>query len=91
MRIAGALSGRFGIADQVHARLGGRAPSLAPVAGDAAGNDVLPVLPAAVRDRHDVIERQLRRREHLTAVLTRVVVSRVDVGARERNVINRCV
>ncbi len=45
--------------DQVHAGLLGRASALPPVAADAARDDVLPVLAAALRDRHDVVEREL--------------------------------
>ena len=44
----------------VHARLGRRAAALLPVAAHAAGDDVLPVLAAAVRHRHHVVEGQLR-------------------------------
>ena len=87
MRMAGAESGRRGGLQQSHARLGRRAAALPPVAADAAGDDVLPVLAAAVRHRDHVVEGQLRGREHLVAVLTRVVVARVDVRPRERHVI----
>ena len=87
MRMAGAVSGRFGIRMQVHAGLSGRAPALAAVAGHAAGDDVLPILSAALGDRHHMIEGQLRGREVVAAVLARVVVARVDIGARERHVV----
>src|SRR3954469_840545 len=62
-------------------------PALRAVAGDAAGDDVLPVLPAALGDRHDVIEGQLARWKGFAAILAAVVVARVDVRARERHVI----
>src|SRR5262245_1067686 len=65
--------------DQVHAGFTRGAPSLLSIAPDAAGDDVLPVLPAAVRHGYDVIERQIGGREGLAAVLTRVLVASVDV------------
>ena len=71
-------------AHQAHARLFGRASALAAVARHAARDDVLPVLAAALRHRHDVIERELLCGEDVSAVLACVFVSRVDVGARER-------
>jgi hypothetical protein len=83
MRMAGALSGRFGWPNQTHAGLIGRTATLAAVAADAAGDDVLPVLPAALGDRNDVIESQLRRGQSVTAVLARMIVACVDVGARK--------
>ena len=75
-------------ADEVHTGFGGRPPAFLAVARDAAGDDVLPILPAALGDRHHMIERQLRGRKHLSAVLTGMVVTRVDVGAGERDVID---
>ena len=63
MRMAGADSGRFGTPHQVHAGFGRRSPALPAVARDAARDDVFPVLPAALGDRHHVIEGQLARRE----------------------------
>src|SRR6266699_1148215 len=48
---------------QAHAGLGGRTAPFLPVTRHAARDDVLPVLAAAVRDGHDVIERQLRGRQ----------------------------
>ena len=59
IRSAGRPLGATRVANQVHAGLLGRAPALAPVARDAAGDDVLPVLASALRDRHDVVERQV--------------------------------
>src|SRR5580765_6186980 len=57
---------------QVHTGFGRRAAPLLPIAADTAGNDVLPVFAAALGDRHDMIEGQVRRGEHLTAVLAGV-------------------
>src|SRR4029079_9123555 len=53
----------------------------------ATGDDVFPVLTAALGDRHDMIERQITRGKTVAAILAAVVVARVDVGARERDVI----
>src|SRR4051812_13093221 len=64
-----------------------RAAALLAVARDAAGDDVVPVLAAALRHRNHVVERQLGCREAVVAVLARVVVARVDVRARERDVV----
>src|SRR5829696_2327911 len=72
---------------QVHPGLGRRASALAPVAGDAAGDDVLPVLAAALGDRQHMVERQITRGELVAAVLALVLVAGVDVGPRERDVI----
>src|SRR5262249_53543872 len=60
---------------------------LPAVARDAARDDVLPVLPAALGDRHHMIERQVARREPVAAVLTPVIVARVDIRARKRYII----
>src|SRR5688572_25968259 len=42
---------------QAHAGFGGREATLLSVTTDAAGHDVLPVLAAALGDRHDMVER----------------------------------
>src|SRR5688500_13667336 len=81
------LLGAFRRTDQRHAGLRRRAPALAPVARDAAADDVLPVLAAALGDRHHVIEGELRAGERLSAVLAAVMIAGVDVRARERYVI----
>src|SRR4030095_515934 len=51
------------------------------------GDDVLPVLAAALRDRHDMVERQLRGRKLVRTVLAGVIVPGVDVIAGKRDVI----
>src|SRR5690606_18953045 len=81
------LLGTLRRANERHARLLRRASALLPVAGDTATDDVLPVLAATLCDRHDVVERQLAARERFAAVLTAVIVSGVDVGAREGHVV----
>src|SRR3954469_8026130 len=77
----GRLVGTLRDANEMQAGLLGSASALAAVAGDAAGNDVLPVLSAALGDRHHMIEGQLRARQLLPAVLAGVLVAGVDVGA----------
>src|SRR5262245_11525097 len=72
---------------QLHARLTRSASTLEPIAPYAAGDDVLPILAATVRDRHHVVEGQFGRREHLAAILTGVMVARIDVGPGERHVV----
>src|SRR4029453_8330329 len=84
----GSLVGTLGNPNEMHAGLLRRPATLLPVAGNAAGNDVFPILSAALGDRHDMIEGQLRCRKYLPAVLAGVVVPRVDVGPGERHVIN---
>src|SRR5258708_25580502 len=75
-------------ADEVHAGLLRGAAALAAVAGDAAGNDVLPIFSAALGDRHHMIEGEIGAGERLRAVLARVLVPRVDVRAREGDVVD---
>src|SRR5262249_8598053 len=84
----GRLVRTFRSANEMHAGLRGSAAALAAVAGDAAGNDVLPIFSAALGDRHDMIEGQLGAQELRRAILTRVLVARVDVRARERHVVD---
>src|SRR5262245_20131780 len=66
---------------ELHTRLMRRAPPLLPIAGHAARDDVLPVLPAAFRHGHHVIECQIRGGEYVVAVLAGVIVTGVDVRA----------
>src|SRR5258708_23627205 len=75
-------------ADEMHAGLLRGAAALAAVAGDAAGNDVLPIFSATLGDRHDMIEGEIGAGERLGAVLTRVLVARVDVRAGEGDVVD---
>src|SRR5258708_29308747 len=70
---------------QMHAGFTRRAPTFLAIARHAGRDDVLPVLAATLRDRHDVVERQLARRKLVAAVLALVVVPRVDVAPRERH------
>src|SRR5262249_14162601 len=79
--------GPLGWTQQMHTGLGWRTPALASIALDAAGHDVFPVFPAALSDRHDMVEGELARREGIATVLAAVIVAGVDVRARERHVI----
>src|SRR5438045_2402785 len=71
----------------MHPRLARRTPTLLAIAGHATGDDVLPVLPAALRDRQHMIERQFVRGKPLAAILAAVIVTGVDVRAREGYVV----
>ena len=79
--------GAPGLANDSHTSLGGSSAALPPIAADARGDNVLPVLAATLRYRHDVIERQLRHGKTIPAVLTLVVVACIDVGAREGDIV----
>src|SRR5262249_27524955 len=72
---------------QMHAGFGRRAPTFLAIARHAAGDDVLPLLPAAVRDRHHAIEGELARRIAVAAVLAAMIVARVNIRARKWNVV----
>src|SRR5258708_20780728 len=71
----------------MHAGFSRRAPPFLAIARHAAADDVLPVLPAALGDRHDMIERQFARGESIAAILAAMIVARVDVRARKRHVV----
>src|SRR5579864_6714060 len=68
----GRLVGTARTPNQAHPGLLGCPTTLAAVAIDAARDDVLPVLASGLRHRHDVVERQVRRQERLSAVLAGV-------------------
>ena len=71
----------------MHPRFGRRAAAFAPVAGDTARYDVLPVLAAALGDREHMVEGQFVGRKAVAAVLALVIVARVDVRARKRDIV----
>ena len=73
---------------QAHPGLLGRTSALPPVARHAAGDDVLPVLATALRNRNDVVEGEVGGGERVTAVLAPMPVARVDVRAREGHVVD---
>src|SRR5690606_39661668 len=67
----------------------GRASALLPVARDTRGDDVLPGLASALRDRNHVVEREVLRMVARPAILAGIPVARVDVRPRERHVVDR--
>src|SRR4029453_7198657 len=82
--------GRFGPlreAAKMHPGFGRGSPSLFPVASHATRNNILPVLPAALGDRHDMIERQLVGGKLVTTVLTLVIVAGVNIRPRKWHVV----
>ena len=66
--------------------LRGLSPFL-PVALDAAGDDVLPVLAPSLGCRGDVIERQLRGRESIPAILALIAIAKINVRSGERDLV----
>src|SRR4029078_2570045 len=75
--------------DELHAALVKELVPLPHVAREACAHDVVPGRLSAARDRNDVIERQLGRRELLPAVLAAIVVAEIDVTARELHFLAR--
>src|SRR5690242_12987533 len=71
------------LSDQVHTGFFRRAAALFMIAAEARGDNIVPALLSAHRDRNNVIEREIFGWKFLTAVLTRVIVARIDVGARK--------
>ena len=77
---AGSQCGSVGRRIRRHTGFFRRSAAFLVIAPEAGSDDIVPSLLSARGDRHDVIERQVLRREFLSAVLTRVIVARVDVG-----------
>jgi hypothetical protein len=75
--------GLFGAADQGHACLCRRAPSLLVVTLKATGNDIFPGLGAAGDDWDDVIECEVFRGAFLAAVLACVMVASINICPAE--------
>ena len=75
------------LTNQVHAGLFGRTAAFPMIAPEAGGNDVIPTLLATERNRHDVVERQILGRKFFAAVLTRVIIARIDVRTRKLHTI----
>src|SRR5260370_18104781 len=73
-------------AEEADADLVGGEVALPAVAGDATGDNVVPSLVAAPRNRDHVVEGELPGREAMAAILAAVVVASVDVGATEGDV-----
>lgn len=68
---------------QSHARAFRRAVAFSIVAGTAASHQVLPRGVSAPRAWRNVIQRQILRREHASAVLTGIMIAKQDVFSRE--------
>src|SRR6266487_4581711 len=71
--------GTSGHPQEPHAGFSRRTPPFPAITRNAAGDDVLPVFPAALGDRQHVVERQLVRGEPVPAVLTGMIVARVNI------------
>ena len=71
------------LADQVHTGIVRRAAAFPVIAAEARGDDIVPALLPAHRYWNDVIERQVFGWKLLPAVLTRVIITRIDVRARK--------
>src|SRR5881396_1317087 len=66
-------------ADQMHARLGGRAVGLARIATDTGANDVLPRRRPSSVSRNHVVQVEIVPVKHFTAILASVPISLEDV------------
>ena len=75
------------LSNQAHSGLFRRAAALLMIAAETGRNDIIPTLLSTERNRHDVIEGKVLGRKLLPAVLTRIIVTRVNVGARELHTI----
>lgn len=73
------------LSDQVHTGIFRRAAALLMIAAEARGDNIVPAFLSAHRDWNNVIEREILGWIFLTAVLTGVIVTRIDVGARKLN------
>jgi len=74
-------------ADEPHACVFRRAAAFLMIAAEARSDNIVPALLAAHRDWNDVIEREILGGKFLAAVLARVIVARIDVGARKLNAV----
>src|SRR6185436_383931 len=81
--------GALGVADEADVGLAEELVALAHVARQAGADDVLPGRLAAARDRDDMVERELRRRELAAAVLAAVLVAQIDIAPRELHLLPR--
>ena len=71
------------LADQVHTGVVRRAAAFPVIAAEARSDNIVPAFLSTHRYWNDVIERQVFGWKLLPAVLTRVIVTRVDVRARK--------
>src|ERR1043165_6945756 len=75
--------------DELHSRLLGRAAALLGVAPEAGADEVFPRFAAAEGARQDVVDREVRGREVLAAVLALVAVAGEEVAAVELHGLGR--
>ena len=87
MRIAGADCGRRGTRSRCMPASAGVRPPFLRLHGDAAGDDIFPILAAALGDRHHMIEGEIAGGEFFAAVLAKMLVTCVNIGARKRHVV----
>ena len=71
------------LADEVHTGIVRRAAAFPVITAEARGDDIVPAFLSAHRYWNDVIERQVFGWKLLPAVLTRVIITRIDVRARK--------
>src|SRR5438128_442410 len=69
---------------QMHARLFRCAVAFAMITALATGDEIVPRRLATARTRDHVVQRQLRRRELLPAILATGVITQQNVLARQR-------
>src|SRR6185369_1428221 len=67
-------------ANESHAGFFRRASALPVIASEARGNDIVPALLSSECDRDDMVECQILGRKLFAAILTRVVISRINIG-----------
>ena len=76
-----------GLPDQAHAGFFRRAAALLVIAAETGGDNVVPAFLPAAGNGHDMVERQIFGRKLLSAVLTRIVVPRVNVRPRKLHLV----
>src|SRR5215831_3494645 len=69
--------------NELHAGFFRSTSAFSVVAAEASGDNIVPPLLATQCDGYDVIKCQVFRRKFLTAVLTRVIVSSIDICPRK--------
>src|SRR5215471_1248884 len=73
---------RFGrLPNQAHSCFIRCAATLAVIAAEAGGDNIIPALLPARGDGHDVVERKIFGGELPPAILTRIVVPSINIGA----------
>ena len=73
--------------DETHARFLRSASPLLVVARETTGDNIAPAFVASLHDRNHMIEGEILRGTFLSTILTSVVVTRVNIGPAELNVL----